>query len=108
MNEQEIQNEIQMKGLNAPRLTPKHIDEVIVSESFTLLPSGKTMICELVLQNGFSVRGESSVVDKTNFDEEIGKKISREDARDKIWILEGYLLQERLHQERCLVDRSKA
>lgn len=97
-NEISIENEIQSKGLNAPRLTPDDIDEVIVSDTYTILPSGKAMICELVLQNGFSVRGESACVSRENFNEEIGRKISYENARDKVWQLEGYLLQQRLHE----------
>ena len=95
-NEQNIENEIESKGLNAPRLNPEKIDSVIVSETFTVLPSGKVMVCELTLKNGFTVRGEASTVSKENFDHEIGQKISRENARKQIWQLEGYLLQEKL------------
>ena len=58
------------------------------------------MICELMLRNGYSVRGESAVVSKANFDEEIGRKKSYENAREKIWQLEGYLLQQRLWEAR--------
>lgn len=71
----------------------------IVSESYTVLPSGKVMVCELILTNGFSVRGEAAVVDKTNFNEQIGKQISKERALQQIWLVEGYLLQEKLYQE---------
>jgi hypothetical protein len=99
MAEQELEQELKSQGLNAPRLTPEHIDSVIVGETYTLLPSGKVMVCELTLKNGFTVRGDAAVVDKANFNEEVGKKISRENARDKIWQLEGYLLQERLSHE---------
>ena len=94
--EKEIELEIIEKGLSAPRLCPQDIDAAIVSETFTVLPSGKAMVCELILRNGFSVRGESSCVSKENFNEEIGRKVAREDARNKIWMLEGYALQERL------------
>lgn len=96
-NEAAIESAIQAKGLNAPRLSPEMIDAVIVSETFTVLPSGKCMVCELTLRNGFTVRGESSVVSRENFDEKIGQDISRRNAREKIWQLEGYLLQQRLH-----------
>ncbi len=94
--EQDIENAIQDKGLNAPRLTPESIDSVIVSETFTVLPSGKVMVCELTLRNGFTVRGEAATVSKANFNHEIGQRISRENARSKVWELEGYLLQDRL------------
>ena len=96
MSEQAIEQEIQEKGLNAPRLTPADIDAAIAGETFTVLPSGKVMVCELTLRNGFTVRGEAATVSKANFNEEIGKKISRENARNKVWELEGYLLQEKL------------
>lgn len=96
LNENEIEKQIKAAGLVAPRLTPDLIDATIVSESYTVLPSGKCMVCELILRNGFSVRGEASVVSKENFNEEIGKKVSRAKARDQIWVLEGYLLQEKL------------
>ena len=95
-DEHQIEKEIQDKGLNAPRLRPEDIDAVIVGESYTVLPSGKAMVCELILRNGFSVRGESACVSKENFNFEIGEKIAREDARNKVWMLEGYALQERL------------
>lgn len=93
MSEQEIESEIQGKGLTAPRLTPADIDAVIVGEAYTVMPSGKAMVCELTLRSGFTVRGESACVSKENFNEEIGRKIARENARDKIWLLEGYRLQ---------------
>ena len=97
MSEREIEQELQDKGLNAPRLSPKQIDAVIVDETYTELPSGKCMICEITLKNGYTVRGESACVSKENFDKDIGFKISRQDARKKIWGLEAYLLQQRLH-----------
>lgn len=53
--------------------------------------------CVLVLKNGFTVTGESACASPENFDPEIGRKIARENARNKIWPLEGYLLRERLH-----------
>jgi hypothetical protein len=103
-NEQTTESRIKELGLNAPRLNPADIDATIVSETFTILPSGKCMICELTLRNGFSVRGESGAVSKENFNKEIGMKISREDARRKVWGFEGYLLQEKLYQ---MTDKPK-
>lgn len=94
-HEQDVERAIQDKGLTAPRLSPADIDVVIVGETYTVLPSGKCMVCELTLRNGFTVRGEASVVSRANFDEEIGKKVSRQKAREQVWPLEGYLLQQR-------------
>jgi hypothetical protein len=93
----EIESMIKSKGLNAPRVTPADIDAAITTVTYTMLPSGKVMVCEITLRNGFTVRGEASTVSPENFDEEIGRSISFRNARDAIWQLEGYLLQESLY-----------
>ena len=95
-NEREIEEEIQAKGLNAPRLSPETIDATIIEEAFYVFPGTALTICCLKLKNGFLVTGESSAVSLANFDAEIGRKIAKQNARDKIWMLEGYLLKERL------------
>lgn len=95
--EQQIEQEIQDKGLNAPRLTPDHIDGQITGEQYFVFPGTTVTICLLTLINGFTVTGESACASPENFNEEIGRKIARDQARDKIWLLEGYLLKEKLH-----------
>jgi len=97
--DEEIEKEIIEKGLVAPRITIDDINNSIKEETFTVLPSRRTMICELTLRNGFTVRGESSCVSIENFDYDLGKKISKDDARNKIWVLEAYLLKERLFEK---------
>jgi hypothetical protein len=96
-HEKDIEQEIQDKGLNAPRLTPQSIDDTIVYEEYFRVSNTTTTICYLGLRNGFGVVGMSAAVSMANFDEEIGKKIARDNARAQIWALEGYLLKERLH-----------
>ncbi len=95
-NETEIENEIQAKGLNAPRLNPQMIDATIVAEQYHVFPGTTLTVCALTLRNGFIVTGESAAASPENFDKEIGRKISRENARNKIWALEGYLLRSQL------------
>ena len=96
--EQSTEQMIQEKGLNAPRLTPQLIDESIVDEAYYVFPGTTTTICRLTLKNGYSTIGESAAVSLANFDEEIGRKVARENARDKIWVLEGYLLRQKLFE----------
>lgn len=50
----------------------------------------------LVLSNGFTVTGESACASPENFDAEIGKKIARQNAVQKIWPLMGYALKNKL------------
>jgi hypothetical protein len=57
-DETEIEALIQAKGLTRPRLTPQDVDDTIKAETYTTLPSGKVMVCELTLRNGFTVRGD--------------------------------------------------
>jgi hypothetical protein len=111
MNDQAIEQEIQAKGLTAPRVTPDRINEVIdgyntfnvgdalralnvpTSTAFDLLT-----ICVIKLANGFTVTGESACASPENFNQEIGNSIALANAKQKIWLLEGYLLKERLYQ----------
>ncbi|HBO3174919.1 TPA: hypothetical protein L4S00_002694 [Pseudomonas aeruginosa] len=97
-NEKAIESEIQEKGLNAPRLTPALIDAAIVGEDFHIFPGTTVTVCCLTLRNGFTVIGESACASAENFDAELGRKIARDNARNKIWQLEGYLLRQRLHE----------
>ena len=106
-DEDAIETRLQELELNAPRLSPEKIDAVIAGATYTTLPSGKAMICELTLINGFTVRGESAVVSKANFNEEIGRKIAYQRARDMVWGFEGYLLQQRLFEE-AVATKQKA
>ena len=128
MSDQQLEQEIQDKGLTAPRVTPDHIDACIASEHyFTALQGiyggvnrigfkreegqykpvwdnptdqslGLLTFCVLVLKNGFTVTGESACASPENFNAEIGRKIARANAVQKIWPLEGYLLKQRLHE----------
>lgn len=103
----QIEQEIQAKGLTAPRVTPQMIDDAIAAEyTFTAdkatkgcpqMPSLALLtICVLVLKNGFTVTGESACASPENFNAELGAKIAKQHARDKIWALEGYRLKSQL------------
>ncbi len=96
--EQTIERAIQAKGLTAPRLTPAIIDAVIAKETFHVFPGTTLTVCVLTLYNGFTVTGESAAASPENFNEEIGRRIARDNARAKIWALEGYMLKTRLHE----------
>jgi hypothetical protein len=98
-DEQAIEAEIQAKGLKAPRLTPELIDAQIAGEQYHVFHGTTLTVCCLTLQNGFCVTGESAAASPENFDQEIGRKIARDNARNKIWAFEGYLLRQSLWQQ---------
>ncbi len=108
-----FQDEIEAKGLTAPRVTPASIEEKIVGEYYFTAAEGLhgkleqtgdlyhssldlLTICVLVMWNGFVVMGKSACASPENFDAELGRKIARQDAFNQIWPLEGYLLREKL------------
>lgn len=97
-----VEQQIQRKGLTAPRVTPQRIDEVIASESFHVFPGSCLTVCCLTLANGFPVTGESACASPENFNAEIGQRVARENAKQKIWALEGYLLKQQLHNDAVL------
>lgn len=120
MNDQQIEQEIQAKGLTAPRVTLADIEGNILGvHYFTAkegvlghayqrmqglgpLPEslGLLTFCVLVLKNGFTVTGESACASPENFNAELGRKIARENAINKVWPLMGYALKQKLSEAR--------
>ena len=128
MNDQAVEQEIQAKGLTAPRVTPASIEAIIASEHYFTAEQGAfgarvdgvvrkggmvtladvpategaplslLTFCVLILRNGFTVTGESACASPENFDAELGRKIARANAINKVWPLEGYLLKQMLHE----------
>ena len=114
MTEQQIEQEIQAKGKTAPRVTPASIESCIYDEVYFTAAQGceaeesndpvlssvdaleLLTFCVLVLRNGFTVTGESACASPENFDAEIGRKIARANAVQKIWPLLGYELKSKL------------
>lgn len=86
--------------MNAPKVTKEQIAAKIRGETYTILPNGRTTVCQITLENGFTVEGYSACVSIENFDKELGEVIAYEDAFDKIWQLEGYLLAEDLYWQK--------
>lgn len=120
-DDQSIEQEIQAKGLTAPRVTPADIEANILSEHYFTAGDGYAgaaaltieedgviqppeqldllTFCVLILQNGFTVTGESACASPENFDAEVGRKIARANAINKVWPLMGYALKQQLHAE---------
>lgn len=96
MNNHDIEKEIKEKGLTAPRVTKDHIESLVIKEQFHVFEGSTFTSCLLTLKNGFTVHGESACASPENFNAELGRKIARDNAVNKIWMLEGYLLRDKL------------
>ena len=113
----QIESEIQAKGLTAPRVTTADVEAEIAFEHYFTAAQGMRMrmafeegslpahdlkygplelltFCVLVLKNGFTVTGESACASPENFDADIGRKIARTNAVNKIWPLLGFRLRD--------------
>lgn len=92
---------------SADRVTPEQITSRIAVVRYARL-DGTVTLCTIILDNHYSVRGESACVDPANFDAEIGNKIAYDDAFRKLWPLFGFLLAERRHIERIIASEPAA
>ncbi len=114
-----LEREIQAKANRAPRVTPADIEGEIASEHYFTAAdgiageahrrdlagdekpvgwyappaTGLLTFCVLVLRNGFTVTGESACASPENFNAEIGRRIARENAVEKVWPLLGFRLR---------------
>lgn len=115
-----IEKDIQDKGKTAPRVTLAHIEGCIAYEWYAagneafrvpvigpaykasaladIIPLRRLTLCVLQLKNGFLVTGDATCVSEENFDEALGRKLARQNALDKVWMLEGYLLKQKLYE----------
>jgi hypothetical protein len=122
MDDDAIEREIQDKGLTAPRVTPKDIQDNILFEGYhsawegahyadggsvssNMTPDEANLvgtslslvtICTIVLRNGFVSVGTSACASPENFDAEIGRKIARQKAMEDVWKVMGYALRSKL------------
>lgn len=85
--------------MTKPTVTMDLIKSKIVKEQFHVFDGTQLTVCVLTLENGFNVTGESACVSPENFNKEIGEKIAKDNAVNKIWTLEGYLLKEQLSKK---------
>lgn len=117
MNDQAIEQAIQANGKTAARVTPADIEAEIVSEHYFVVSDAiqhanavhvfgdagwylgatqRMTFCVLQLKNGFTVTGESACVSPENFDAQIGRDIARANAIEKMWLLLGFRLADKL------------
>lgn len=105
ISDQQIEKEIQEKGLTAPRVETDQIDALVESLTFRHHHfKGTTLtVAAAILPNGFTVAtAESACASPENFNADLGAKIAvakaQQKAREKLWELEGYALKKVLSE----------
>ena len=103
MNDQQIEQAIQAKGLTAARVTPAHIDALMARVQYVggrVGESTSTVVHAFLDGNFLLASGHSACVSAENFNAELGfdmaKRQAEAKARDQLWLLEGYALRARL------------
>lgn len=81
------------------QVTAEALAAKIVDVQYVVMPNGRTTICQLTMENGFTVGGESSCASVEKFNAQIGREYSHKSALDKAWAFETYLLAEDRHRE---------
>lgn len=79
-------------------LTLDDINRAVRLADYHVFPSTTTTVCCLTLRDGFTVIGQSACIDPAMFDAALGRRIAYDDAIDKVWQLEGYLLAHQLRR----------
>ena len=79
-------------------VTQERVDSRIVEKEIKTveLVGKKHTLVAVKLSNGFSIIETTTCVSSENYSEKIGAEICMEKITNKIWMLEGYLLQEKL------------
>lgn len=136
MNNSQIEQEIQDKRLTAARVTPVMVEDAIVHEAYYTLDDAvfgkvasqadghtevgclayatrpnldQVTLCHLELVNGTRIVGVNyGPISPENFDEELGKKLARQNATDQVYALLGYQLRTHLQQRAELNQSSRA
>ena len=116
MTDNEIEQEIQEKGLTAARVTPQDVADAISGEYYFTagqgmygnsvwpadIPAGAHMVtfCLMILKNGHRIVGiNTGSISPENFDADLARKLARQNAVDQIWPLLGYALRDRTYHE---------
>lgn len=109
----EMERDIEVLNLTAPRITPEQIDELMAGVTYhtQVIPGTTTTVATAIAANGFTLAiGMTACADPANFNAEFGAKYAIRDAESKargeLWKLEGWCLKQQLHEQGCSIQSS--
>ena len=76
--------------MSVKKVSLDELNSIIVKKEFKTVEGTRLTICILYIEGGFAVTGESSTIDSTGYNQEIGEKIAFQNALNHLWELEGY------------------
>lgn len=76
------------------KITKERIDHLMDTAEYQVFTTfNKCTVVSAKFENGFILTESSACVDEANYDEHLGFKYAAEKIRERLWELEGYLLQ---------------
>lgn len=90
--------DVQQEERVPSRVTVSDMEAKIKMTIYQRLEGTTTTICQITLQNGFTLIGTSGCVDPKNYNQSLGEKYAYEKAFEQLWALEGYLLAQRRYE----------
>lgn len=85
------------------KVTAEQVDEIMNNAKVMISTEfGKCTVVTVKLPNGFTITESSGCVDPANYDVHLGAEICLKRIRNKVWELEGYALQKKVHEEGIL------
>lgn len=74
------------------------VEKLIKEITYIVSPTGRSIICELLLVNGYVVHGTSLQVN----DQLLGKQYAYNSAKQKLWELSAFAVHDRIHRASSL------
>lgn len=86
-------------------ITQYQIDKLIADADVKISTEmDKCTVVIVKLKNGFVLTESSACVSKENYNQVVGAEICINKIKDKLWELEGYRLQCKLHESKSMWD----
>jgi hypothetical protein len=90
------ENELIIKDINVAEFIANKIVDVDYRHLFEY--DWSLTVCMITIENGFVVTGKTTCKNIEIYNKEIGEKLAYNKARDKIKMIEDYILKEKLYQ----------
>lgn len=81
------------------KLTPEILESKIEEVQYHQFDGTTVTVCCMTLENGFNVIGESACISPAYFNAEIGKKVARDNAFEKLWEFYGFNAKQQAFKE---------
>ncbi|PEM65353.1 hypothetical protein CN613_25440 [Bacillus pseudomycoides] len=100
---QEDEETVEVFCKQETKVTAEQVEEIMKNAKVLISTEfGKCTVVTVKLPNGFTITESSGCVDPSNYDVRLGTDICLKRIRNKVWELEGYVLQKKVHEEGIL------